>query len=321
VQHRARQLAFPAIEFAREAKQPIRGRYAAARAGQALDPLPARGRRWMLRHPLGTLQRIIGEPRRKGPIWAVTMVKNEEVRVAGAVQQLFDGGVDVVVVADNLSTDATADVLADLAERLPVIIVRDDEPAYYQGPKMSRLARAAARNGASWIVPFDADELWFGIGEPLSERLRLLAGDAASAAMYDFLPEPGRCDSTDPYREMTRRTIAPVTRKTAFRAHLLATIATGNHWVQQPVRVVSDALAVRHYPFLGFDHFVQKAVQGGAALAATSLPRNVGEHWRDWADAPDLQRRRMWGELVARDTCIDPLPTVPYLQSSSLAQP
>ena len=319
--HRAKQITFIPAELAREVKQPYRGRFAASRRGQDLAPLPQYGRQWLMRHPWGALRTLIGEPDRRGPIWAVTMVRNEEHRIAGSVRQLLDGGVDCVVVADNLSSDGTGDVLADLMHDHPVIMVKDGEQAHYQGQKMSLLARAVSRCGASWIVPFDADELWYGIGEPLAQRLRSVTGDAASAPMYDFLPAPGDVDTTDPYHDLARRTLRPVTSKTAFRAHLLATIASGNHYALHPARVDRGALAIRHYPFLGFEHFIEKALQGATALGATDLPENIGAHWREWAAASDADRVALWNDLVGRDTCIDPLPTTPWLPSGHFAQP
>jgi hypothetical protein len=54
-----------------------------------------------------------------------------------------------------------------------VHVVTDREPAYFQAAKMTRLARAAARAGADWVVPFDADELWFadrGVAERPEHR-------------------------------------------------------------------------------------------------------------------------------------------------------
>jgi hypothetical protein len=248
------------------------------------------------------------------------MVKNEEQKVEGSVRQLIAGGVDVVVIADNLSTDRTRAVLDGLTEASPVIVVTDSEPAHYQGPKMSRLARSAARHGASWIIPFDADELWYGVGEPIATRLRSLGGDAAPAPLFDVLPGPDQRVATDPYVELTRRTVTSVTKKTAFRAHLLAAIASGNHTVSQPVRKVRDAVVIRHYPFLGFEDFVRKGREGTRALEATDLPANIGEHWRRWGHAGPDDLKTFWDELVrTRETVHDPLPAGTFSPGSCIA--
>src|SRR6478736_5534011 len=172
---------YPAVQLIRELRPPLAGRYASARHGQDLSVLRNQERRAMSAHPWATLARLFGAGSRTGPIWGVTMVKNEQQRIEGSARQLLDGGVDALIVADNLSTDRTRAVLDDLARELPLVVIDDREPPYYQGPKMSRLARAAARCGASWIVPFDGDELWYGVDRPLAERLRTLDGDAAPA--------------------------------------------------------------------------------------------------------------------------------------------
>jgi len=251
------------------------------------------------------LRCLFGTPEVRGPVWAVTMVKNEERRIEGSIRRLVAGGVDVVVVADNLSTDHTADMLRDLARELPVLVVTDREPAYYQGQKMSLLARRAARHGASWIIPFDADELWFAVDGDLAETLHELDGDIAVARMYDFIPDGSPV--TDPYRDIVRRAVDSPVRKVAFRAHALATISTGNHDVQQPGRLVRDRLYIRHYPYIDFEHFQRKAATGKAALDATDLAREFGAHWRQWASGGTKQLDA-WEQILLTRTVVDPLP-------------
>jgi len=301
-------LAYVPIELLREARSPLRGRFALARRGLDRRALHARQRAWLPRHPLGALSRVIGNANRTGPIWGVTMVKDEEVRVEGALRRLVADGVDVIVVADNLSTDRTRDILEELARELPLIVLRDSEIGYYQSQKISLLARAAARCGASWIVPFDGDELWFGVDGTIRERLRGLAGDVAPAPMFDFLPTADVEHCRDPYTQFVRRTANPVTTKVAFRAHLLAWVATGNHSVSQPGRRVAGALAIRHYPFLGFEHFANKARRGTASLERTDLPANIGGHWREWARQDDPELREEWSSLCTQELVYDPLP-------------
>ena len=109
-----------------------------------------------------------GLPARNGPVWAVVVARDEEVRLPGAIRHLIDQGVDHVVVADNRSTDGTAEAVAAMADELPITLLQDLEPGYYQARKVSRLARAVTRRGASSIVPFDADELWYGAGRRLA---------------------------------------------------------------------------------------------------------------------------------------------------------
>jgi len=307
---------FPLIEVARESRSPLRQRYAAARRGQDTAVLDQLGRRRLFRYPWRAVARLFGVANPRGPVWGVTMVRNEAPRIERSVLQLLDGGVDIVVVADNLSTDETPFVLDDLARKHPVVVLSDSEPAYYQGPKMSRLARAAARCGASWIVPFDADELWYGIDAPLADRLHSSRANTVIVSMFDFLPPPSINTATDPYTDFTVRTRTPGTAKVAFRAHLLATIATGNHSVSQPGPSEADLAVIRHYPYLSLEHFIEKARHGSAALSQTDLPRNVGEHWRAWGEASSPELLEAWRALVATGTVDDPLPSLPFIRSS-----
>jgi glycosyltransferase involved in cell wall biosynthesis len=236
------------------------------------------------------------------------MVRNEERRIAGSIRRLLADGIDHVVVADNLSTDGTPDVLRELARDHPVTVVPDDESAFYQGPKVSLLARAAARCGAAWIVPFDADELWFATEGSIAETLHALEGDVAVAPMFDFLPRVDQELIADPFVEFTRRTVMPVTRKVAFRAHLMASVSSGNHWVSQPVRQVKGKLFIRHYPFLDFEHFLRKARGGTEAIEATDLSAKIGVHWRRWARMHDAALDEEWRTICEVDSVDDPLP-------------
>ena len=307
------------VQLIRELRSPQRQRFASARHGQDLRALRRPAWRHTAVHPLESLRRLVGSGDRDGPVWGVTMVRDEEVRVRGAIERLFAGGVDAVLVADHGSTDATVEVLRSIALDLPVLIVADREPAYYQGPKMSRLARAAARCGASWVVPFDADELWFGTDEPLAAALRHLDGDIAVAALYDYLPaiDADPLASRRPYQTQTRRRPSSLTSKVAFRAHHLAALSSGNHLVSQPGRRVHDRIRIRHFPFLDYEHFVRKAITGVAALARTDYTDAISSHWHEWAAAPETRRRELWAAITSSETIEDPLPPFSFLGDAS----
>src|SRR4051812_46619587 len=87
------------------------------------------------------------------------MVKDEADVIEGTIRHMADE-VDQLLVADNGSTDGTRDILVKLALELQFTVVDDPDPGYEQSRKMSALAELAASHGATWIVPFDADELW-----------------------------------------------------------------------------------------------------------------------------------------------------------------
>src|SRR5881394_2910564 len=103
---------------------------------------------------------------------AVAMVKDEADIIQATVCHMLTQ-VDQVIVADNMSTDGTRNILDSLLvlNSLPVEVVDDNDPAYYQSSKMTHLARLAYLRGADWVVPFDADELWTANGATVKETL------------------------------------------------------------------------------------------------------------------------------------------------------
>jgi len=63
-------------------------------------------RRW--RRAVYALRSLAKSPSPCGPVWAISMVKNEEDIIGESVTNLLAQGVDYVLIADNQSTDATA---------------------------------------------------------------------------------------------------------------------------------------------------------------------------------------------------------------------
>lgn len=224
--------------------------------------------------------------------FAVAMVKDEADIVASTVAHMA-GEVDHVIVADNLSTDGTRDILAGL----PCTVVDDPEPGYYQSVKMTRLANLAAEMGADWIVPFDADEWWYS---PHGRILDVLAHlrphhTIAVAHLFDHMVTGIDGDNPDPVKRLTwRREEALPLVKIAFRWKPGVTVDQGNHNATyadpEDHRVVLDRLMIRHFPYRSLAHFLRKVRNGAAAYAATTgLAPDAGVHWRQW------------GEILERD--------------------
>lgn len=234
---------------------------------------------------------------------AVGMVRDEVDVIAGVVRH-WATQVDHVVVADNLSTDGTRDVLHQLARELPLTVVDDPDPAYRQADKMTALAAlAAAQLGAKWVVPCDADELWYALdGRRVADVLADTDQPVLWVPIYNHLRTVLDLPDQDPFRSMVWRQAEPqpTLGKVAFRWEPGARIHQGNHGVDLPAadpyglfadpqQVIPDSgLALRHFPVRSAQHLITKARNGAAAYAAApDLPPEAGAHWRAWGEILD----------------------------------
>lgn len=188
-------------------------------------------------------------------IAAVTTTRDEVDVVADVVTHLFAEGVDRVYVADD-SSDGTFELLADMASRLPIVLARTDSPeTFLQSRVMTELARQAAGDGAEWIIPFDADEIWYSLdGRPLADALADVTEPAMLVDVWEHVPQDDDDSALSPVRAMVWRRPDPWQpgwRKVAFRWFpALETIWQGNHWVTPTVEPVAlDVLGIRHFPF------------------------------------------------------------------------
>lgn len=220
---------------------------------------------------------------------AVGMVKDEIDVIEYTLRAMANQGVDLIYVADNLSTDGTYELLFELKHVLDceLQIVRDNEVAYYQSEKMTRLAKVAAFDwGHDWIVPFDADEIWCGRkGDSLGEFLKGLPPDVdrADFQLFNYFPRTGDdWEARNPFQRFPcRATEAAPLPKVAIRPRGDFWIHQGNHGSEGWTSSVRGGV-VRHFPWRSWEQFLSKIKNGSEAYAATNLPEEQGAHWRGY---------------------------------------
>ena len=236
-------------------------------------------------------------------VWGVTMVRDEQDVIEQTLRHLHAEGLDGVVVLENRSADDTPAILARLKRELfaPdgeaawLVVVEDPEPGYWQSAKMTAAARTAGGLGATWVIPFDADEIWYDpAGRRLAEAVPILGNEASivTAELYDHrctaLDPEMPADVDDPFTRMGWRHTDPLPLpKVAVRVKGLHAIHPGNHgatYLGTETSPAASGLHVRHFPYRSAEQFVRKARNGAEAYAATTLPRGTGQHWREYGE-------------------------------------
>ena len=246
-------------------------------------------------------------------IVGISMVRDEADVIDTTLRHLLAHGVDHLIVADNLSRDATDTILREVAldtDRLTVI--DDPELGYYQDRKMSALAVQAFEMGADWVLPFDADELWYPThGGTLAEFFADCPADIIEARGWDHV-----ATATDPpgptpmHRIQHRRPAQQVLPKVAFRACSEPYIHMGNHAVNRNgAESRCQGLSYRHFQYRSLGQLKSKIRNGVEAYEATDLHYQFGSHWRVLGAKSDAELAEVWRQMIAEpDLVFDPAP-------------
>lgn len=228
-------------------------------------------------------------------VWAVSVVRNERDVIAQTVAHLLTQGIDHVLIADNLSDDGTWELLQELSDADPRIhVARDKHRAHHQSEKITYLAHSAWRHGATWIVPFDADEFLFATEMSVGDFLRQSRAAIVHAAFHHMVP-------TVPAPHIDARTTflmdsnPSVPGKVTVRAHPLLEIAPGNHAASRvgaEVRGLHIAHAIYRTP-----EQVARKFRGGMEASNAGTHTMPGSHWVKGGALDDTGVREVWDRI------------------------
>lgn len=239
-------------------------------------------------------------------IAAITMVKDEADIIRYTIEHMLTQ-VDRVYVMDNLSTDGTADILLDMqCSGMSVCSQLDRDIGYRQSDKMTRLAHRAGSEGATWIVPFDADEGWL-----LPSGLEHLDADVLNVTQHIFVPCEGEAhDEPNPLLRMQHR-LPSLDRhfKVAFRYRPGIWIEQGNHDVHGMGAHRRKQLGhLRHFMYRSLEQAQRKVNNGVRAYNAAQVSSEYGVHWFDLYGKSPTEWEQWWTEYTNQPLVFDPWP-------------
>ncbi len=270
-------------------------------------------------------------------LWAVTMCLDEEDVIDHTLYHLAKEGVDGIIVSDNLSADSTRDKIYEAKKNIEanystkVHFKLDSEVAYKQDYKMTMMAREAGRMGADWVIPFDADELWYSTEGTLKDTLTIYdaAGTITAKPLYTNHSVTYLDDMSldNPYERMVYRWAEPTNYKTCFKFRPDISISNGNHFVYwheggvhtRDENPLFDVIQIRHFQWRSEAHFVNKVLN--AYRACKALPENAdlrgGAAWKEHflvyeKDGIDGLKNMFHREVYVTDVSNGVLDPAPY---------
>ena len=89
------------------------------------------------------------------------LVRDEEDIVRENLDFHLAQGVDQVIVTDNGSEDATAEILREYESQGVLRLLFEASDDYSQGRWVTRMAGWRPPSGADWVINNDADEFWW----------------------------------------------------------------------------------------------------------------------------------------------------------------
>ncbi|HEY1207644.1 MAG: glycosyltransferase family 2 protein [Bryobacteraceae bacterium] len=255
------------------------------------------------------------------------LVRDEQDVIAANIAYHLSRGVDHIIVTDNGSVDATREIVKDFARAGKVTLIDEAGDDYSQYVWVTRMARAAAKMGADWVINNDADEMWWPLEGNLKTALERVPRKCGSAIVERSNMLPVRGLDGHPFERMVLRDVhsvgalgSPLSGKAAHRAKKDVEVMMGNHGVSSPSlgpSMETRAMTIFHFRYRSYAQFERKIANGGAAMLRNRvLPQEICSRWRElykrlqagtlkaWYDAlphvgdPEVKERVARGEIV-----------------------
>ena len=251
------------------------------------------------------------------------LVRNEQDVIAENILFHHHQGVDGFIVMDNLSTDATVEIVRDLAQSIPIELRHQCDDTYSQSVWVTEMACAAATDhGADWVINNDADEFWLFPGLDARAYLDRLPADVSNVVLQRHNAVLIRDESWNGFdahpsfsvlyeRKSLNQLGSPLPGKCLHRASSQINVHQGNHSVSgvSGQTLHCDRAHILHLPYRRFEQYQSKIRLGGAAYARntqlsrrSARPANItpvdqpglASFWRDLQWSP---QRCIRGEM------------------------
>lgn len=229
----------------------------------------------------------------------VSVVKNESDIIEWFVR-LNLRYLDVLVVMDNGSSDATLSILNRLqAEGLPLVCISDDEPGHFQSRRLTALTRICVETlFPEYITLLDADEFITAESrQALLEELRRDARDAVALIRWKtFVPTPSddqqvrsALSRIQHRRETERADLGKVIIPSRLISDGEFELLEGSHGLRAPSKHVPhiflEDARLAHFPVRSTSQLVTKILIGQLSNTLNAnLKDGQAFHWKSIYD-------------------------------------
>lgn len=228
-----------------------------------------------------------------------------------------------VIVGEGHSTDGTREIIESLiTEGLAITLLDDTSLNWQQREVLTGYAhQAREQHGATWITPFDIDELWYADGMSISDALNDLPDhfDLARVSLLNHTRTTEDDDHPNPFVQMRWRSaqVLPLP-KVACRTRPDLHIDHGNHgaWFstmgrRQRPAWANGILEARHYPYRSPEQLIKRVTHAWPMLRDSGLPRSHGQHMWEYGELYDREgddglRRLFFAHMCKPNPSSDP---------------